>query len=89
MTSTITATDLARGLSDVLNRVRYRGERFIIDRNGEPTAVLAPVEPPMPITMREFITRLGQLPAPDPDFANQLEEVQAEQLPAGSTPWAS
>jgi prevent-host-death family protein len=62
MDTTISATDLARGLSDVLNRVRYRGERFIIDRNGEPTALLAPIEPPAAITMREFIQRLGDLP---------------------------
>ena len=35
METRITPTELARSLSDVLNRVRYRGERFRIERNGE------------------------------------------------------
>ena len=30
----ITATELARGLSDILNRVQYHNEQFVIERNG-------------------------------------------------------
>ncbi|MFN0071262.1 MAG: type II toxin-antitoxin system prevent-host-death family antitoxin [Chloroflexota bacterium] len=37
----ITATELARNLSDVLNRARYRGEHFIVERNGEPIVTIA------------------------------------------------
>ena len=43
METKITATDLAKSLSDVLNRVRYRGERFLVERNGEPVAAVLPV----------------------------------------------
>ncbi len=40
----LTATQLARSLSDVLNRVQYKGERFIVDRNGRPVATLGPAQ---------------------------------------------
>ncbi len=89
MEQTITATELARSLSDLLNRVRYRGERFIIDRNGEPTAALIPVEAPASITWQELAERLGDLPSPGVDFADDLEEIQAAQPLAGPIPWPS
>lgn len=39
----ISATELARKLGDVLSRVRYRGESFLVERNGAPVARLEPV----------------------------------------------
>src|SRR5204862_247662 len=38
MESTISATELARNLGDILGKVRYRREVFIVERNGEPIA---------------------------------------------------
>ena len=87
METTITATELARGLSDILNRVRYRGERFIVERGGEPVAVLEPVGVRPAATLGEFMLRLSTLPIPDEGFANDLEEVQASQPPAGDVGW--
>jgi prevent-host-death family protein len=43
VTHRISATELARKLGDVLGRVRYRGESFIVERNGTPVARLEPV----------------------------------------------
>jgi prevent-host-death family protein len=37
----ISATELARRLGDILGRVRYRGDSFLVERNGEPVARLA------------------------------------------------
>ena len=80
MESTITATDLAKRLSDVLNRVRYQGERFTIERNGERIATLAPAGAPAGITMREVVERMGaDFALLDEDFAADLEQVQREQ----------
>jgi prevent-host-death family protein len=42
MESTISATTLARQLGDILGRVRYRGEAFVIERNGTAVARLVP-----------------------------------------------
>ena len=41
----ISATELARALGDVLARVRYRQESFVVERNGKPIARLSPVDP--------------------------------------------
>ena len=38
MDTTISATELSRRMSDILNRVKYRGERFVVQRNGESIA---------------------------------------------------
>ncbi len=48
METTITATELSRSLSDILSRVRYKGETFIVKRNGEHVATLAPPVPAKP-----------------------------------------
>ena len=50
----ISATDLSRSLSDVLSRVRYREERFVIERNGEAIALLTPLRPGRRTTMRQL-----------------------------------
>jgi prevent-host-death family protein len=89
MDRTITATELARSLSDVLNRVRYRHERFVVQRNGEPIAELIPFTPPHGVMLHDALIALGRLRMPDEDFANDLEEIQASQLPPEFPDWPS
>lgn len=78
MDTKISATDLEAGLADVLERVRTRGERFFIERDGEVVAVLAP-PPRMGITIEELIARVGDLKMPGDGFADDLEEIQSTQ----------
>jgi prevent-host-death family protein len=87
METKITATELARGLSDVLNRVRYKGERFVIERNGEAVAVLEPLDGSKAVTFRELAERLKSVPRPDPQFADDLEAVQSEQSRTPPVEW--
>jgi prevent-host-death family protein len=44
MTQRIGIADAKRHFADVLGEVRYRGERFIIERRGTPIAALVPLE---------------------------------------------
>lgn len=44
MSTVISAMDLHRQASDLLARIRYHGERFIIKRQGQPMAVLLGIE---------------------------------------------
>jgi prevent-host-death family protein len=87
MTTRITATELARGLSDILNRVKYKGERFVIERNGEPVAVLQPCDQDKTMTFRELAELLRTLPRPDDRFADDLEAIQAEQSRTPPVEW--
>ena len=86
METTITATELSRSLSDILSRVRYRGERFMIQRNGDIVATLVPVEQPKRMTFRELAELMEKLPWPLEGFADDLEEIQASQPRIGEPP---
>jgi prevent-host-death family protein len=82
MNTTITATELSKNLSDVLNRVRYRGERFTIARNGEPIAVLGPADVPSRVTLRDPAAQIGDIPLPDAGFADDVEAMRRALGPA-------
>ena len=87
METTITATELSRSLSDILSRVRYKGETFIVQRNGEHVATLAPPVPAKHMTLREFVAFLKEHPVPDEDFAKDVEEARSHQTPARIPEW--
>lgn len=87
METKITATELARSLSDILSRVHYRGERFIIERNGDPVASLGPPGPPAGPTARELMRRLKDLSMPGDGFADDPEDIQSSQPPVPPPPW--
>ncbi|MCR4408415.1 MAG: type II toxin-antitoxin system Phd/YefM family antitoxin [Anaerolineae bacterium] len=44
MPTLISAVDFHRKAGDLLARIRYQGERFIIERRGQPIAVLLGIE---------------------------------------------
>lgn len=89
METKITATELSKSLSDVLSRVRYRGERFLIERNGEPVATLAPSGPAPGISLTELVKRLGNLSMPGEGFGDDLQTIQSGQTQEGPPSWRS
>ena len=44
MEKTITATEAARDFSELLNKIRFTGESFVIKRGGKAVASIGPVE---------------------------------------------
>jgi prevent-host-death family protein len=72
----ITATELARNLSDILNRVRYKGERFVVTRNGEEIARLDPRPEHRRMTLAELVDVVRSAPRPDPKFWEDVEEAR-------------
>ncbi len=42
--TSISVTEAARNFADCVNRVRYQGATFILEKNGEPVAQLVPSE---------------------------------------------
>ncbi len=89
MESRISATELAEHLSDVLNRVSHRGERFLVERNGEPVARLSPVATPRGVTVADFLAQLRTIDWPDEGFADDLKAIQAGQPKAAFPEWPS
>lgn len=87
MPTKITATELSRNLSDVLNRVHYKGEAFAIERNGRTVAVLQPTEETPKATLRTLAEIMRRHSPGDPSFADDLEEIQRSQGPAEFPEW--
>jgi antitoxin (DNA-binding transcriptional repressor) of toxin-antitoxin stability system len=71
----ISAAKAARSFSEILNRVKYRGESFIVERNREPICRIEPVRRRKPVTAGEFAEFWKSLPRPDDKFADDLEEI--------------
>lgn len=84
----ISSTDLARRLGDVLRRVRYLGDSFTIERNGDPVARLVPFPGASPITLREAVAAWVGAGDPEAAFADELERVNAADQPP-EVPWDS
>lgn len=89
MRERISATDAARRFSDILNRVRYKGDSFVIVRNGEEVGRLEPVSGTRPKTFNELVEMVRTKGPPDEDFARDLEEIHRSQPALPEDPWPS
>lgn len=86
MESRISATQAARTFSDLLNRVRYRGEEFVIERGGEPVGRLIPARPATR-TVADLVQLLRSIPKPDDEYWDILEDITKHQPPFPKSPW--
>jgi len=81
----ISATDAVREFSELLNRVKFRGERYIIERSGKPVARIEPTDPsPRGRTLSELARLLDELPRLGDElesFAADIEQIRKKQLP--------
>ena len=71
----ISAAKAARNFSEILKRVKYRGESFVVERNHEPVCRIEPIKDRKPVTAGEFHEWWKSLPRPDDKFADDLEEI--------------
>ncbi len=89
MEHTIRATDLARNLGDVLARVRYRNDSFVVERNGARVARLSPISSTAAAaTVGEALDAWLSGADADPGFADDLAAVRESDRPPDD-PWAS
>ena len=83
----ISATDLARGLSDVLNRVRYGNESFVVERGGRPVCEVRPSGYGSTFTGADLVDLLASVPSPGTEYLELVERNLERQPPAEKTSW--
>jgi hypothetical protein len=88
MAHRITASLLARRLGDVLSRVRYRGERFLVERHNLTIARIEPVSGVAQATLADAAQAWMDGRDTDPSFSDDLERVSAADRPP-KNPWDS
>lgn len=87
MTTRVSATDAVRTFSDLLNRIHYRGEEFVVERGGEAVCRMTPATAPVRLTLRELAALLRQGPAPDAKFASEVRKAVKAQGRLPRSPW--
>jgi len=83
MDKTITATEAVRKFSEILNSVKYRGDRYTILRGGSPVASLFPVEisteEKVLGELKRLLKSLPKLGEEAEKFAQDLKEIRKYQ----------
>jgi len=74
MESRISATEAARSFSDLLNRVRYCGEQFIVERGGEPICRIVPAGSSK-FTLSDLVQLLQTAPKTDAGYGKAVKEA--------------
>jgi antitoxin (DNA-binding transcriptional repressor) of toxin-antitoxin stability system len=83
----ITATELARKAGEILGKVRFRRDVFVIERNGEPVARLIPSPLASEASLAEGLRAWREAGPADAEFADDLERVNRSDQPP-KNPWA-
>ena len=60
-TTTVTVTEVVRNFSDYINRIAYKGERFVLVKGNKPVAELKPL--PTGKTLGDLPRLLASLPS--------------------------
>ena len=82
----ISATEAARTFSELLDRVCYRGESFVIERGGEPVCEMSHVKP-LRFTGSDFAALLESLPKPDSSYWDAVEDATRQAPTIPESPW--
>ncbi len=91
MPTRLTVTEAVRNFSEILGRVRFRGERFVLVKGGEPVAELGPTDAAVSVRLGELSAMLEALPHLEPEDAERFAvDLQsgwnaADRIPA--VPW--
>jgi len=83
---TVSATEAARNLSELMNRVKYRGESFKIERGGEVICELRPSGTPS-FSVADFVSLMRALPPVDDEYLDLVEELGRSQPQIPESAW--
>jgi antitoxin (DNA-binding transcriptional repressor) of toxin-antitoxin stability system len=86
MKTRISSTKAARSFSDIVNRVKYRGESFVVERRGQPLCEIVPVRPAKS-TVADFVRLVRSIPKPDEEYLDIVEDLVKNQPKVAPSPW--
>jgi len=85
MEKTIKATEAVRRFSDLLNMIRFRGNRYTILRGGKPVAYIGPVEVPSDFCklgeLKDLLKGIPQLGDEAEPFEADVKDIIMHQPP--------
>jgi antitoxin (DNA-binding transcriptional repressor) of toxin-antitoxin stability system len=87
MSTRLSATEAARTFSDLLNRIRYRGEEFVVERGGEPICRMTPAGPAAAFRFRDLADLLRDIPRADAGYAAAVRRGAHLQGRLPRAPW--
>jgi len=87
MTTHVSATEAVRTFSDLLNRILYRGEEFVVERAGEPVCRMMPAAPAKRLNLRDLASLLREIPKPDAGYASDVRRAARSQGRPPRSPW--
>lgn len=82
----ISATEAVRSFSELMNRVHYRGESFVVERGGKPICEIIPAAPPR-FRGSDLANLLRSLPKPDEDYLTLVEDLTTKQPTVVDSGW--
>jgi hypothetical protein len=92
MVRTITETDLAASLANVLDRVEREKEHYVVEHEGQPVVVIGPAmggsKVPR-VSLEEVAEKFKGIEMPGDGFADDLEDIQSNQQKVEVRDWPS
>jgi antitoxin (DNA-binding transcriptional repressor) of toxin-antitoxin stability system len=85
--ASVSATEAARNFSELLNRVRYRRQTFLIERGGRAVCEIRPVYEAAGFTGADLARLLGSLPEAPAAYLDAVAEGIENQPAAEETRW--
>jgi len=83
---TLSATEASRNFSEIMNRVKYRGESFVVERGGERICEIRPAAPAR-FTGADLIALIRSLPSPGDGYLKVVEELTRSQKKLPKSKW--
>jgi antitoxin (DNA-binding transcriptional repressor) of toxin-antitoxin stability system len=84
----IGATEAARNFSDLISRICYRGEIYVVERGGRAMCEMRPVAARR-FTGAQLLELLAKLAPPSEEFLSAVEETARGQAAIAPSPWES
>ncbi len=82
----ISATQAVRNFSELMNRVHYRGESFVVERGGKPICEILPAAPSK-FRGGDLANLLRSLPKPDEEYLRVVEDLTRKQSSVADSGW--